>query len=205
MNPKEHWENIYISKPPHEVSWTQQFPTSSLRFLESLCLPLSAKIIDVGGGDSQLADQIIERGFENVSVLDISASALERTKARLRKNSDNVKWIESNILEFETDEKYDFWHDRAVFHFLTKPEDTQKYKALAVDKVKANGWFLIGTFSESGPMKCSGLEIKQYSEQQLIDAFSPDFQMVKSFQEEHKTPFDTIQHFQFCLFQRIEK
>ncbi len=202
MNKKQHWENVYNTKQPHEVSWTQTYPTSSMRFLESLNLPKSAKIIDVGGGDSQLVDVLIDKGFENLTVLDISGKALERAELRLGDKASKVTWIEANIVDFEPKETYDFWHDRAVFHFLTEKEDIVKYQALVSKYISSEGFFLLGTFSENGPLKCSGLEIKQYSEAQMLDLFGADFKAIECFQENHTTPFETTQQFQFCGFQR---
>lgn len=202
MNKKQHWENVYNTKQPHEVSWTQTYPTSSMRFLESLNLPKSAKIIDVGGGDSQLVDVLIDKGFENLTVLDISGKALERAQLRLGDKASKVTWIEANIVDFEPKETYDFWHDRAVFHFLTEKEDIVKYQALVSTSISSEGFFLLGTFSENGPLKCSGLEIKQYSQAQMLALFGADFKAIECFQENHTTPFETTQHFQFCGFQR---
>lgn len=202
MNKKQHWENVYNTKQPHEVSWTQTYPTSSMRFLESLNLPKSAKIIDVGGGDSKLVDVLIDKGFENLTVLDISGKALERAQLRLGVKASKVTWIEANIVDFEPKETYDFWHDRAVFHFLTEKEDIEKYQTLVSRYISGEGFFLLGTFSENGPLKCSGLEIKQYSEAQMLALFGADFKAIECFQENHTTPFETTQHFQFCGFQR---
>lgn len=202
MNKKQHWENVYNTKEPHEVSWTQTYPTSSMRFLESLNLLKSAKIIDVGGGDSQLVDVLLEKGFENLTVLDISGKSLERARLRLGDKASKVTWIEANIVDFEPKETYDFWHDRAVFHFLTEKEDIVKYQALVSTSISSERFFLLGTFSENGPLKCSGLEVKQYSEAQMLDLFGADFETIECFQENHTTPLETTQHFQFCGFQR---
>lgn len=167
MNTKEHWENIYQTKQLNEVSWFQQKPETSLRFFETFSVPKNAKIIDVGGGDSYLVDNLLELGYQDVSVLDISKSALDRAKQRLGDKAKNVKWIEADAAHFQPIEKYDFWHDRATFHFLTEHEDIENYIRTANENIAVNGVLVIGTFSENGPKKCSGIDIKQYSETSL--------------------------------------
>ena len=201
-NNKSHWENVFATKNPNEVSWTQTYPTTSMKYIESLQLSKSANIIDIGGGDSNLVDALLENGYENIWVLDISEFALERAKKRLGKKANNVHWIVTNITEFETNIKFDFWHDRAVFHFLTEQENIDKYVALVNKNSADNGNFLLGTFSENGPLKCSGLEIKQYSENIMKQTFKDSFEAVNCFTEDHKTPFNTIQNFQFCGFKK---
>lgn len=199
-NNKSHWENVFATKNPNEVSWTQKYPKTSMKYLENLGLPKTAKIIDVGGGDSNLVDALVENGYENIWVLDISEFALEKVKKRLGEKAAKVNWIVSDITEFSTDLKFDFWHDRALFHFLTNQESIDKYVALITKAIADNGNFLLGTFSENGPLKCSGLEIKQYSESSMKKAFSSNFEAVNCFTENHTTPFDTVQNFQFCGF-----
>ena len=152
---KEHWEAVYQTKGPEEVSWTQEIPKTSLNFIHSFSLNKSAKIIDIGGGDSKLVDFLLDEGFENISVLDISAKALEKAKLRLGNRSEKVNWIVSDILDFKPDTAFDVWHDRAAFHFLTTKEQVEKYIEIAQSVV--SGYLTIGTFSENGPKKCSGL------------------------------------------------
>ena len=200
MNTKEHWENIYQTKQLNEVSWFQQKPETSLRFFETFSVPKNAKIIDVGGGDSYLVDYLLELGYQ-----DISKSALDRAKQRLGDKARNVKWIEANAAHFQPVEKYDFWHDRAAFHFLTEHEDIENYIKTATENIAVNGVLVIGTFSENGPKKCSGIEIKQYSEKSLQKVFLPFFEKINCFTTDHKTPFDTIQNFTFCSFRKNEK
>ena len=201
-NNKSHWENVFATKSPNEVSWTQTYPTTSMKYIESLQLSKSANIIDIGGGDSNLVDALLENGYENIWVLDISEFALERAKKRLGKKANKVHWIVSDITEFETNIKFDFWHDRAVFHFLTEEEHIDKYVAFVNKKSVDNGNFRLGTFSENGPLKCSGLEIKQYSENIMKQTFKDSFEAVNCFTEDHTTPFNTIQNFQFCGFKK---
>jgi SAM-dependent methyltransferase len=199
---KQHWETIYHTKEPHEVSWTQAYPTTAITYISDLNLPLDAAIIDIGGGDSNLVDALLEKGFTNIWVLDISATALERAKNRLGANAELVHWIVSDITEFKPSVQFDFWHDRAVFHFLTTEEDINKYIAIAHHALNENGQTLLGTFSNNGPLKCSGLEIKQYSETAMKTTFIKDFEVVKCFTENHITPFNTVQQFQFCGFKK---
>lgn len=197
---KKHWETVYETKTPEQVSWTQEVPKTSIEFIQSFGLNKNAKIIDVGGGDSNLVDFLLEQGYENITVLDISKAALERAKKRLGKNAEKVKWIESDILDFMPAESFDIWHDRAAFHFLTKTEQIETYISTARNSV--SGYLTIGTFSENGPKKCSGLDITQYSESELSETLANGFEKLKCINEDHKTPFDTIQNFTFCSFKR---
>lgn len=200
-NLKEHWETVYKTKRPEEVSWTQENPKTSLDSIRETKISKSAKIIDIGGGDSKLVDYLLDEGYENISVLDISSKAIERAKLRLGKRSEKVNWIVSDILEFEPETHYDVWHDRAAFHFLTIEKQIQTY-INTIEKWVSNS-VIIGTFSENGPTKCSGLDIKQYSELEMIDLFSAHFKKIKCTKEDHITPFETIQNFIFCVFKKI--
>jgi ubiquinone/menaquinone biosynthesis C-methylase UbiE len=198
---KQHWENVYQTKEPSQVSWTQEVPKTSLEFIHSFNLPRSARIIDVGGGDSQLVDHLLAEGFTDITVLDISAKAIEKAKNRLGNSSQKVKWVVSDVTEFTPGTDFDLWHDRATFHFLTAKEQATKY----VDVVRRSvvGYLVISTFSQSGPKKCSGLEIKQYGEETLTDEFKNDFDKIRCLTEDHITPFNTIQNFLFCGFKRV--
>ncbi len=197
---KQHWETVYQTKQANEVSWTQEVPQTSLDFILSFNLPKSASIIDIGGGDSKLVDFLLEEGYENLTVLDISATALERAKARLGERAEKVNWIVADITDFRPDKTYDIWHDRAAFHFLTEDEQAEKY--LNIVHAAVTGFLLIGTFSEDGPKKCSGLDIKQYSEKSLENLFKRDFTKTACKTEDHITPFNTLQNFTFCSFKR---
>ena len=200
MDTKKHWENIYETKSPAEVSWTQKVPETSLDFIHDLGITGTAKIIDVGGGDSNLVDFLLDEGYENITVLDISAKALERAKKRLGSKAEKVRWVVSNITDFEPDTVYDLWHDRATFHFLTTTEQVDKYLNTARKSVR--GFMTIGTFSDSGPTKCSGLEITQYSEEKLQTSLAEGFEKIRCIREDHKTPFNTVQNFLFCSFKK---
>ena len=201
MSNKTHWENIYDTKLPNEVSWTQEKPETSLQLIANCKLPKTAKIIDIGGGDSNLVDHLLEQGFENITVLDISEKAIERAKLRLGKASEKVKWIVSDITEFHPNESYDVWHDRATFHFLTETEQIEKYKKLI--QGYANNQLIMATFSNNGPLKCSGLEIKQYAIEDLVSLFCNEFKIIDSFYQDHQTPFYTMQNFVFCSFKKL--
>jgi SAM-dependent methyltransferase len=202
-NKKSHWENVFATKQPNEVSWTQDYPKTAMDYLENLNLSKTANIIDIGGGDSNLVDALLDNGYQNIWVLDISEFALERAKKRLGDKAHLVHWVVSDITEFKPEVTFDFWHDRAVFHFLTEEESINKYVAIIGNSINQDGNFLLGTFSENGPLKCSGLEIKQYSENAMKRTFNKSFQAVKCFTENHTTPFDTIQNFQFCGFKKV--
>jgi len=197
---KKHWETVYETKNPDQVSWTQNVPKTSLDFIHSFGLPKSAKLIDVGGGDSRLVDFLVDEGFENITVLDISAKALEKTRQRLGDKADKVHWIVSDITEFQPDTTYDVWHDRATFHFLTTKEQVAKYMDTARKAV--TGFLTIGTFSDQGPKKCSGLDIKQYTEETLTAELQNGFDKIRCVTEDHVTPFDTKQNFLFCSFRK---
>jgi len=202
VNKKQHWETVYETKQPNEVSWTQENPKTSLNFIRETRLGKSAKIIDVGGGDSKLVDYLLNEGYENITVLDISANALERAKKRFGKNAEKVNWIVSDITEFKPETTYDIWHNRATFHFLTTPEQVKTY--VEITEKWVTSFLIIGAFSENGPKKCSGLDIKQYSEMELENQFSNRFKKVKCIIEDHVTPFETMQNFIFCAFEKIK-
>ncbi len=200
MDRKNHWETVYKTKNPDEVSWTQEKPKTSLDFIGSFGLEKTAKIIDIGAGDSKLVDYLLSEGYENITVLDISPKALEKSKKRLGENARKVTWIISDITEFEPKTTYDVWHDRATFHFLTTPEQVEKYLTIARNSV--SGFLTIGTFSENGPTKCSGLEIQQYSEQKLTAVLKNGFDKILCVSEDHITPFGSAQNFLFCSFKK---
>lgn len=199
---KKHWENIYETKQLNEVSWFQPTPETSLNFFKEDKIPITAKIIDIGGGDSFLVDHLLDLGYENITVLDISEAALNRAKKRLGNRANHVKWIVADVATFEPTEKYDFWHDRAAFHFLTSDLEIQHYVETVANSIAPNGILVIGTFSEQGPKKCSGIDIKQYSANTLIKLFSSEFEQLNCFTVEHQTPFNTIQQFVFCSFKK---
>lgn len=199
-NRKDHWEHVYGTKQPSEVSWTQDVPHTSLAFIHSFSLPKTSRIIDIGGGDSKLVDHLLDEGYENIAVLDISEQALQRAKKRLGDRANQVEWIVSDITQFNPQKSYDVWHDRATFHFLTTTEEIQRYLATARKTVKS--YMAIGTFSDAGPKKCSGLDIHQYSESELQQTLETGFEKLKCITEDHVTPFNTTQNFLFCSFHK---
>lgn len=199
-NRRYHWDHIYDTKSPNEVSWTQDIPLTSLELIRTLSLPKNARIIDVGGGDSRLVDYLLSEGYEDITVLDISERALEKAKERLGKNADRVRWIVSDITEFKPDNVYDLWHDRATFHFLLSPEQVAAYVGLVNRWVK--GYLVVGTFSTDGPLKCSGLDIRQYDEDSMTRTFENSFEKMECFTVDHDTPFSTRQNFLFCSFKK---
>ena len=201
---KKHWENIYQTKELKDLSWFQPTPETSLDFIKQSNLPTTAKIIDIGGGDSFLVDHLLDLGYQDISVLDISASAIDRAKQRLGDKAKNVKWIVADAATFKPTEKYDFWHDRAAFHFLTDEQEISNYLQTAQQNINPTGILVIGTFSEQGPNKCSGIEIKQYSETTMTDQLRKFFEKIKCISVNHRTPFDTIQNFVFCSFRKLQ-
>jgi SAM-dependent methyltransferase len=199
---QNHWNTVYKTKEPNQVSWTQEVPETSLNFIHSFGVTKTAKIIDVGGGDSKLADYLLAEGFENITVLDISSEAIEKAKKRLGNNADKINWIVSDITAFTPETTFDIWHDRATFHFLTTGEQIEKY--LETARKSVTGFLTIGTFSDNGPDKCSGLNIRQYSEEKLTEELKNGFEKLRCITEDHTTPFGTKQNFLFCSFKHVQ-
>lgn len=200
----KHWENIYQTKELQDVSWYQPVPETSLNFIKQFNVPKDAKIIDIGGGDSFLVDHLIDLGYQDISVLDISASAINRAKKRLGDQAKNVKWIVADAANFKPTEKYDFWHDRAAFHFLNNEQEISSYLEIAHQNINPMGVLVIGTFSKQGPEKCSGIEIKQYSESSMMERLKSFFEKINCIIVDHKTPFGTTQNFVFCSFRKLK-
>ena len=199
---QQHWDNLYNAKAEDEVSWFQPYPKTSMEFVELFDLPLNANIIDIGGGDSHFVDALLDKGYENIYVLDISDNAIRRAKNRLHESAFKVQWIISDVTEFEPPVQFDLWHDRAAFHFLTTEDKIHKYVSIAESAINKGGYLILGTFSENGPKKCSGLETKQYSEASMSARFEITFERIKCITEDHTTPFDTTQNFLFCSFKK---
>lgn len=197
---KNHWETVYETKNPDQVSWTQEVPKTSLNFIHFFEVDKAASIIDIGGGDSKLVDFLLDEGYENITVLDISGKALEKAKKRLGDKAEKVNWVVSDITGFDPPCHYDIWHDRATFHFLTTKEQISAYLDIARQSV--TGYMIIGTFSTNGPTKCSGLDIRQYDEEALTAELENGFDKLRCITEDHTTPFNTIQNFLFCSFKR---
>ncbi len=196
---KSYWENIYQNKQPHEVSWTQEVPEPSLSLIQQLEMPKSAAIIDVGGGDGLLVDFLLAEGYQNITVLDISEAAIKRAQKRLGAKSDKVHWVVEDVLSFKPKKNYDLWHDRAAFHFQTKTSAVNQY--LKVLRLAQPKHLIVGTFSEQGPQKCSGLDIQQYDTQKLSALFEKEnYTTMQTVYKDHLTPMGTVQNFIFSCF-----
>ena len=198
-NLKLHWEKIYDEKNEDEVSWFQKETNESLKMILSAGIE-NPKIIDVGSGRSKLLKNLIEIGYNHLTYLDISESALEKSKEFLGEQSKKVRWISKDVLSFKPDGKFDIWHDRAVFHFLNEENLIRKYIDIVEKNISESGHLIIGTFSENGPLKCSGLDVKRYSEKVIEKIFNRSFKLIDSFYYDHVTPFNTTQNFLFSHF-----
>lgn len=206
MNKKAHWEKVYQTKSDQQVSWFREHLDNSLQLILSTKADKSAAIIDVGGGSSTLADDLLTQGFTDISVLDISAAALEKSKTRLADKSAKIEWIEADITKVSLPENhYEVWHDRAVFHFLTEEEDRRKYIKLVMCSLKVGGHIIVASFGLDGPQKCSGLDVVRYNPEKMKNEFGDDFKLVKSLNETHKTPFGTTQEFIYCYCRKLAK
>jgi len=198
---KKHWENVYSSKKNNEMSWFQEIPSTSISLFKMVNLSKESSIIDVGGGESFFVDYLLQQGYENITVLDISKISIDRAKSRLGESANCVNWIIKDINDFNPKEKFDFWHDRALFHFMTNKIHIDRYIDIVSNSLNIDGFFTVGTFSKSGPLKCSGIPIKQYSKNDLKRSFNK-LSILSSFNVKHITPFDTVQDFVFCNFQK---
>jgi 2-polyprenyl-3-methyl-5-hydroxy-6-metoxy-1,4-benzoquinol methylase len=199
---KLHWENVYNEKNENEVSWYQKVPNISLDIIKSLDLNLNSKIIDIGAGESRLVDNLLDLGFNNIDILDISKKSIEKAQKRLGLKSDKINWIVSDINDFKPDEKYDLWHDRAAFHFLKDPVQINNYVVLANSSLNNNGKIVLGTFSSNGPLKCSGLEVSRYNQKSVSNVFSKCFTLLNYHHSNHPTPFNTTQEFLFSVLSK---
>jgi ubiquinone/menaquinone biosynthesis C-methylase UbiE len=199
MSAKKHWENVYTTKPTTGVSWYQEHAERSLQTIIATRAAKVAEIIDVGGGASTLVDDLLGEGYENISVLDLSAHALMSAKARLGERAAQVRWIEADITQADLPENhFDVWHDRAVFHFLVAEQDRAAYLRNVMRSVKIGGHVIVATFADDGPTQCSGLPVMRYKPESLHGEFGVDFELVSHSREAHNTPFGTIQQFVYC-------
>ena len=196
---KAHWEKIYTTKAPDQVSWYRPHLELSLSLIERAAGGVSASMIDVGGGESTLVDDLLARGYQNITVLDISQAAIDVTKKRLKEAADRVHWITADVTTVDlAPGAYDVWHDRAVFHFLTSAEKRLAYVNAVVRAVKQGGHVIVSTFGPEGPTKCSGLEVVRYDAESLHREFGARFRLVESSKELHQTPLGTTQQFLYC-------
>jgi 2-polyprenyl-3-methyl-5-hydroxy-6-metoxy-1,4-benzoquinol methylase len=199
MENKTHWEHIYQTKESAQVSWYQLHPQRSLQYIRNTGADRTANIIDVGGGASTLVDHLLDDSFGQITVLDISKEALEISQQRLVQRARLVTWLEADITRVDLPlHKYDVWHDRAVFHFLTKPQDREAYVKAVEHAVRPGGHVIVATFASDGPEKCSGLDVARYDPQSLHHEFGPGFELLDSTHEAHQTPFGTEQKFIYC-------
>jgi 2-polyprenyl-3-methyl-5-hydroxy-6-metoxy-1,4-benzoquinol methylase len=199
MNAKIHWQHIYETKAPTQVSWYQEHAQFSLQFIQKTGIQRTGHIIDVGGGASTLVDDLVSAGFQHITVLDISATALQLARERLGARAVDVNWIEADITRADLPHQaYDVWHDRAVFHFLTQPSDRQRYINTVRHAVRTGGHVILATFAPDGPDRCSGLDVVRYSPESLHGEFGESFELVDSSRETHRTPFGTEQKFVYC-------
>jgi SAM-dependent methyltransferase len=202
MDAQTHWEKIYGSKAPDAVSWYRPHLERSLELIEQAARGRSASIIDVGGGESTLVDDLVARGYQNITVLDISQTAIDVTKKRLASGAENVHWLVGDITSAKLEPSaYDVWHDRAVFHFLTRAADRRVYVAQVRRALRPGGFALVATFATDGPSRCSGLEVARYSPDSLHAEFGTDFRLLSSDRQTHITPWGAEQPFTYCLCQ----
>ena len=204
MDPRTHWEKIYTTKAPDQASWYRPHLETSIVLIERSVSVRSASIIDIGGGESTLVDDLLARGFQNVTVLDVSQVAIDATKQRLGQVAGRVQWVTADITGVQLHPAaYDVWHDPAVFHFLTAPEQRAAYVRQVARSVKAGGHVIVSTFGPEGPTKCSGLDVVRYDAESLHEEFGTRFRLVESSKELHETPFGTTQQFLYC-YCRVE-
>jgi len=199
MDTKSHWDKVYTTKSPDAVSWYREHLETSLALIERAADARSPSIIDVGGGESTLVDDLLLRGYTNITILDISQAAIDVTKSRLGLAAEQVHWLVADITKVELEPRaYDVWHDRAVFHFLTAPEQRTAYVRQVARSVKPGGHVIVSAFGPEGPTKCSGLEVMRYDADSLHREFGTRFRLVESSTESHHTPSETTQQFLYC-------
>lgn len=199
---REHWERVYASKEATAVSWFQATPVTSLALIRACGAGPSTKIIDVGGGASTLADHLLAEGFNDLTVLDLSAKAIEQLQQRLGPSADRVHWVTADITRWQPEATYDLWHDRAVFHFLTDPADRNAYRTALTGALQPGASAIMATFAPDGPERCSGLPVCRYSPEALAAELGPGLTLVESRTDEHRTPTGALQRFVFCRFTR---
>jgi len=199
---RAHWENVYQAKAADAVSWFQPSARQSLEMINAAGIEATAPIIDVGGGASVLIDELLGEGFSDVTALDIAAPALKLSQERLGSRACLVHWIVADVLAWKPQRSYGLWHDRAVFHFLTDPQDRMNYRDIVEHALAPNGWLILATFAESGPERCSGLPVHRWSAEALAAEWSDGFELIQTLGEEHRTPSGAVQPFTWCRFRR---
>lgn len=203
IDPKRHWEDVYGKKAENEVSWFQEEPATSIEFIAHCGGGPDVPIVDIGGGESRLVDRLLEAGYRDLTVLDLSEHALRHTAERLGERAQAVNWIVADITQWTPPRGYRLWHDRAVLHFLTEAKDRAGYRRALLDGVTPGGCVVISTFALDGPEQCSGLPVVRYSPQSLAAELGPEFKLVETRDEGHSTPWGTVQRFQFSRFTRL--
>ncbi len=199
---QRHWEDVYATKGESEVSWFQETPALSLELIRLVGAIQNSGIIDIGGGASRLADGLVSQGFEDVTVLDLSAAALASARSRIGDKANRVTWVAADVTTWEPSRTYDVWHDRAAFHFLTDPKDQAAYMARLRRALRPGGHAIIGTFALDGPERCSGLAVSRHDAASLAATLGSGFELIDSRRHEHITPWGTPQSFQFSTFRR---
>lgn len=200
---QEHWESVYQTKDTTKVGWFQPKPHISMDLIRKAGISEDSSILDVGGGDSLLVDSLLDFGFKEITILDISSTALEKTKERLGASGSTIRWVVSDVLQFKPDREFALWHDRAVFHFLTDENDRAVYRRLAESSISPGGYVVIMTFSKSGPKSCSGLPVQQYDIQDLENFFIHKFELLEGLNYDHLTPSGSVQNYTVCFFRKI--
>jgi SAM-dependent methyltransferase len=197
-----HWENVYRTKGERELSWFQEIPSISSELIRSACATSHSAVVDIGGGASRLVDALVDEGFEDVTVLDLSESALAAAKTRLGPTAAGVTWIVADVVRWEPLQRYDIWHDRAAFHFLTDEADRIAYVECLREALRPGGYAIIATFALDGPERCSGLPVVRYDAASLGKVLGDVFNLVETRRHDHHTPIGSIQRFQFSMFRR---
>ncbi len=202
MTRKTHWERVYDTHPPDRVSWFQTRPTLSLRLIERAGVRPDQGVIDVGAGASSLVDALLQGGYGDISVLDVAASGIRHAQQRLGERAGQVQWIEADVTDFRPSRRWDLWHDRAVFHFLTDQADREGYRRALEEAVAPGGHAIVATFSTEGPKRCSGLDVARYGPATLSAELGRAFELREAHGEDHHTPTGMVQPFIYCLFRR---
>jgi ubiquinone/menaquinone biosynthesis C-methylase UbiE len=201
-DPRRHWERVYVEKAEQEVSWFQEVPAISMRLVAATGVGPDARIVDVGGGASRLVDALLVDGYGRLTVLDLAAPALERARQRLGSRAASVSWVAADVTSWRPDGTFDVWHDRAVFHFLVRPEERAAYRSALLRALRAGGHAIVATFAADGPERCSGLPVARYDPDALAVELGPELRLVESLREEHRTPGGKVQRFQYSRFVR---
>lgn len=201
-NLKDHWNQAWSTNDSTKVSWFQESPAPSLELIERHASDTACSLVDIGGGASTLVDALLDRGYEDLTVLDLARASLEIAKNRLGERASRVTWIESNVLDWQPDHQFDVWHDRAAFHFLTEKAQQDRYKEILDRNLKLGGLLILGTFAPDGPEKCSGLPVCRHDSASLSTVLGNGYELVEALSQDHVTPAGRVQHFNFSVFRQ---